>query len=114
MSIGGEASSAWGKQSPIEGESPESKVVRIGDGDLGIEDVVHLARAEARADLHDDAEYRGALRASAKLVAEQQQAGREIYGVTTGVGASVVNRIPEPLREAMPLNLLRFHGVGTG
>jgi histidine ammonia-lyase len=88
--------------------------VRFGDRDLDIEDVVGLARGDLRAALSDDPAYRRRLDRSAGLVAALQQSGREVYGVTTGVGASVTNQIPEALRAGMPLNLLRFHGVGTG
>ncbi len=92
----------------------EVEKVRFGDGDLAIEDVVGLAREERRASLSDDAQYRRRIAESLRLVAEFQRSGREIYGVTTGVGASVGNQIPAALRADMPLNLLRFHGVGTG
>ena len=92
----------------------ETPTITIGNRDLRIEEITQLARGDAEAELCADAEYRGHLRASAKLVASCVQAGGEIYGVTTGFGASIVNRIPEDLRDEMPLNLLRFHGVGTG
>lgn len=88
--------------------------IRVGAAGIEIEDVIRLARGVAQAELSSDPEYRGRLRASVKLVEAHQQSGNEIYGVTTGVGASVVNQVPGPLRDAMPLNLLRFHGVGTG
>lgn len=90
------------------------ETVRFGEGDLGIEDVVGLARRQRSARLSDDPACRRRLAASVDRVAELQRAGREIYGVTTGVGASVGNQIPASLRAGMPLNLLRFHGVGTG
>ena len=37
-----------------------------------------------------------------------------MYGVTTGVGASADNTIPESLRAELPQHLVRFHGCGTG
>lgn len=92
----------------------EVESVRFGDRDLDIEDVVGLARGDLRASLSDEPAYRRRLDRSARLIAALAQSGRDVYGVTTGVGASVTNQIPEALRTAMPLNLLRFHGVGTG
>ncbi len=89
-------------------------VIVVGPGDLEIEQVVAIARGRATATLDPDPEFRGRIKAASKLVGEAQQAGHEIYGVTTGVGDSVGNRIPPTLRDEMPLNLLRFHGVGTG
>jgi histidine ammonia-lyase len=41
-------------------------------------------------------------------------AGRPIYGVTTGFGDSCVNEIPRQALAMLPLNLVRFHGCGTG
>jgi len=81
---------------------------------LSIDQLMSLVRGEASVSLTDDPECRGRLRAAAEFVAESQLEGAEIYGVTTGVGASVENRIPASLRDEMSLNLVRFHGVGTG
>jgi len=89
-------------------------VVQVGADPLSIEAVTSLARGEGAVALTSDPDYRARLRATATFLANSQQAGASIYGVTTGVGASVDNRIPQSLREEMPLNLLRFHGVGTG
>jgi histidine ammonia-lyase len=88
--------------------------VVVGRASLCIEDIVRLARGECEAALDADPTYRSQLRAAQNWVAQHQQAEGEIYGVTTGVGASVENHIPETLRTEMPLNLLRFHGVGSG
>jgi histidine ammonia-lyase len=41
-------------------------------------------------------------------------AGTPIYGVTTGFGALVSERIPEALQHALQVNLLRSHAAGTG
>lgn len=38
----------------------------------------------------------------------------QIYGVTTGVGESVLNSLSQTAAERLPLNLLRFHGCGVG
>jgi histidine ammonia-lyase len=37
-----------------------------------------------------------------------------IYGITTGVGASVANSIPPELAGKLGTNLMRLHGCGTG
>lgn len=81
---------------------------------MTIEDVVDLAHGRIGVRLDPDPAYRERLRAAQKWVVESQRAESPIYGVTTGVGASVNNLIPEGLRDQMALNLLRFHGVGTG
>ena len=86
----------------------------VGDEPLSIEDVLAAARGDRRVTLDDRPETRERIEASRRAVSDELARGREIYGVTTGVGASVENEIPEPLRAQMPLNLLRFHGCGTG
>jgi histidine ammonia-lyase len=37
-----------------------------------------------------------------------------VYGVNTGFGDSCVNAVASEHVTAMPLNLVRFHGCGTG
>jgi len=106
-----------GKVGAFAGGDPQAtaeSIVRIGEQPLRIEQLTSLARGESRVALAGAPGFRARLRASAEIVDQSQRDGVEIYGVTTGVGASIENRIPEDLREEMALNLLRFHGVGTG
>jgi len=81
---------------------------------VSIENVLTIARGEAAVALSDRPEYRDRLERGAAFVQESHRAGVDIYGVTTGVGASVENQIPTPLRDSMARNLVRFHGIGTG
>jgi len=80
---------------------------------LTIEDVVALARGERRVALDPDPELRRRLERAQQIVAEAQRRD-PVYGVSTGVGASAGNLIPESLRATLPHRLLRFHGCGTG
>jgi len=86
----------------------------LGRHPLTLAEVLALARGECRATLDDDPGYRRKLERSRAVVAEAQQRREPVYGVTTGVGASVSTPIPESLRDEMPHNLIRFHGCGTG
>ena len=72
-----------------------------------------LARGERPVALDPDPALRQRLERAQQVVAEAQQRD-PIYGVSTGVGASAGNLIPESLRHALPHRLLRFHGCGTG
>jgi len=85
----------------------------LGRLPLSIEEVVALARGDRRVDLDTDPELRRRLERSRQIVDETQRCS-PVYGVTTGVGASADNLIPEALRHELPLHLLRFHGCGTG
>ena len=90
------------------------RTVVFGTKALRIEDVVALARGEARAVLDRDPAYRERLEAARVLLRRLHEKGVPIYGVTTGVGASVGNAIPPELSDALGLNLQRLHGCGTG
>jgi histidine ammonia-lyase len=86
----------------------------VGELPLRVEDVVALARGRARVALDPSPAVRGRIRASRRALEQGLRAGTPIYGVRTGVGASVGNQIPDDQLDAMPLHLLRFHGCGTG
>ncbi|OGH00329.1 MAG: histidine ammonia-lyase [Candidatus Lambdaproteobacteria bacterium RIFOXYD1_FULL_56_27] len=64
--------------------------------------------------LTGDPDYRSRIEGAAEFVAAAWREHKEIYGVTTGYGASV-GRVVEPsLVEELPLHLVRFHGCGLG
>jgi histidine ammonia-lyase len=81
---------------------------------MTIEDVVALAHGTARVELDDGPEFRGRIDASARGFAQRLAAGQEIYGVTTGFGESCVNTVAEKYFADLSLNLVQFHGCGTG
>jgi len=86
----------------------------VGAAWLSIDDVLALARGERRAALDADPAYREKLARSRAIVERAESDGGTIYGVTTGVGACVGTAIPRDLRNELPVNLMRFHGCGTG
>jgi histidine ammonia-lyase len=92
----------------------EKREIVIGAGRLTIEDVETLASGRAEAVLSDDPEFKVRIDASRRAFVEALSSGNAVYGVTTGVGASVANTVPEALRAEMAHNLYRFHGCGTG
>ena len=86
---------------------------KLGRTPLTIEDVVALACGDGRVALDPDPDLRRRLERSRQIVDEAQRRD-PVYGVTTGVGASAENVIPESLRHELPYHLMRFHGCGTG
>jgi histidine ammonia-lyase len=86
----------------------------LGREPLSIESLVAIARGRAQVALDEDPALRSRIVASRAAVVARLEAGEPFYGVNTGVGASVRNRIPGELQDALPLNLVRFHGAGTG
>lgn len=94
--------------------SAERRTVLVGSTPLSIEDIVDLAHGRARALIDDDEVLRTRIAASQRMVEDALLEGRRIYGVTTGYGASAVHAVDPSVAEVMPLNLLRYHGCGTG
>ena len=86
----------------------------VGAGWLSISDVLALARGERRVALDGDPSYREKLAKARATVERAESDGGTVYGVTTGVGACAVTSIPPDLRGELPVNLMRFHGCGTG
>src|SRR5262245_56670576 len=95
-------------------EAPARAARALGLRPLTLEETLALARGELRAALDDDPDHLRRLERSRAVVAESQARREAVYGVTTGVGSSAGNAIPEALREELPHHLLRFHGCGTG
>jgi histidine ammonia-lyase len=94
--------------------SGSPRTVAFGDAPLTIEDVMSLARGIARPVLDASPAFRARIDKGADIVAERVRRGPPIYGVTTGFGASSGTEVSAELAAAMPLNLLRYHGCGTG
>jgi histidine ammonia-lyase len=90
------------------------QVIEIGERPLSIEDVVALALGEARPAIDADPALRARIDASVRVVREAVASGRAIYGITTGFGASAEFAVSGEVASRMPLNLLRYHGCGTG
>ena len=86
----------------------------VGRAPLCIEDILGVAEGRIRVALDPDPGYRALLDRGAAAVERALDEGRVIYGVSTGVGASVGNAIPDGLRDLLPVNVVRFHGCGTG
>lgn len=87
----------------------------IGSQTLPVSSVIAIARGDCgEIALDHDPDFLARLKSSQCAVETGLAAGGQIYGVTTGVGASVGNQIPAELQDQLPHNLLRFHGCGTG
>ena len=88
--------------------------VSLGAAPLRLEDVWALATGERRPALSDDAAVLGRLEKGAAMIERALAEGNRIYGVTTGYGASAGHEVDPLIADVLPLNLLRYHGCGTG
>src|SRR5688572_18583906 len=92
----------------------ERATIRLGQTALHIDDVVALADGRARVSLSNDPDYERRLEASLSLLRRALAEGQPIYGVSTGFGDSCEVAVPENEIRRLPVNLVRFHGCGTG
>ena len=94
---------------------PAPRAVRpVGRDPLSIEDVVRLARGEAVPALDPDPAFRARLHRSCEHLRKAVARGDRVYGVTTGFGDSCETEVPGTEAVEMAMNLVRFHGCGTG
>jgi histidine ammonia-lyase len=88
-----------------------AQLVMVGQSPIRIADVLAITEGRARVILDPSSVLRQRIRKGAEMLAGNASV---VYGMTTGVGASAKVEIPESLQQELPLNILRFHGCGTG
>jgi histidine ammonia-lyase len=88
-------------------------VTVVLDGEsLSPEDVAAVARDGSEIEIADDARER--VRASRDRVEDVIESGEAVYGLNTGFGELVDERIPREEIEQLQTNLLRSHAAGAG
>ena len=88
--------------------------LEIGSTHQTLENLLALARGTRRPMISRRAEYRARLAEEHEVVSRALARGESVYGVTTGVGASVVNEIDAAHRSDFVRNLFRMLGTGVG
>ncbi|WP_327050507.1 histidine ammonia-lyase [Halomicrococcus gelatinilyticus] len=86
--------------------------VRVDGESLTPADVERVARDDARVVVPEDARER--VRAARDRVEEVVESGQAVYGVNTGFGELVDERIPADEIETLQTNLVRSHAAGAG
>jgi histidine ammonia-lyase len=87
-------------------------VIWLGETRLTLDDVLEVARGDARVELA--AEARKRVRAGRALVDRAVAEGRVIYGITTGFGELKDRHIPAADAQQLQVNLVRSHCAGVG
>ena len=90
----------------------EVGVVRVGMGPVSRDEVVAVARHDARVTLVPDA--LAALAATRQRIEALAVADRPVYGVSTGFGALATRHIPGDRRVDLQRSLIRSHAAGSG
>ena len=86
--------------------------VPVGIGPLSFDDVVAVARDDARVEITPDALEE--IRKSRKIIEGLAEDVEPHYGVSTGFGALATRHIPAPLRAQLQASLVRSHAAGSG
>jgi len=94
--------------------APGRACVVFGPATVGVDEIVAVAGGASDVALSLDPAWLARLEAGRDLLRRSLSDGSPVYGVSTGVGASVGNEIPGSLQAELARNLFRFHGCGTG
>ncbi|WP_351234047.1 histidine ammonia-lyase [Streptomyces sp. NPDC002133] len=86
--------------------------VVVGTSGTTVEDVIAVARGNARIELSEDA--RTALAAARGIVDALAAKPEPVYGVSTGFGALATRHIGHDLRTQLQRNIVRSHAAGMG
>ncbi len=86
--------------------------VSVGIGPVSFEDVVAVARHDARVVL--DVEALAEVAATRRHIEELAASERPVYGVSTGFGALATKHIPSEKRAQLQVSLIRSHAAGSG
>jgi histidine ammonia-lyase len=89
-----------------------TRVVIIGIGGVTIDDVVAVARYNARVEIAE--ESRDAIRESRALIESLAVDPQPHYGISTGFGALATTFIAPELRTQLQQSLVRSHAAGSG
>ncbi|HET7323780.1 MAG TPA: histidine ammonia-lyase [Halococcus sp.] len=89
-----------------------SEPIVLDGKSLTPEDVAAVAREGIPVTVAEEA--REAVRESRERVEEVIESGEAVYGLNTGFGQLVTERIPEEDRERLQTNLIRSHSSGVG
>jgi histidine ammonia-lyase len=87
-------------------------MIAVGIGPLSFDDVVAVARDDARVEITPDALEE--IRKSRKIIEGLAEDVEPHYGVSTGFGALATRHIPAPLRAQLQASLVRSHAAGSG
>src|SRR6478735_8651395 len=88
------------------------RLVTVGTGPMTFDDVVAVARHDARVEI--SAEAHEEVRRSRKVIEALADDTEAHYGVSTGFGALATRHIPVELRAQLQRSLVRSHAAGSG
>lgn len=94
--------------------SKTESVLIGGNKAITLDQMVHVAKGGAEVRISTDNAFVDRMERSCRVLKDALAANNSVYGVTTGFGKSCGNRMAEEAALKNGLNLVRFHGCGTG
>lgn len=95
------------------GEQAQAALV-IDDGDVRLEELTAVARGGRQVCLSAAPAWAAKLQRSRAALESALQAGRPVYGVSTGVGFDSTRRIAPAEHQDLAYQIIRQHGCGVG
>lgn len=92
-----------------------NKAAIVIDGShVSFNDIIAVARYGVPVQISKSGKFVKAMEKTQKMLLESMRKGIPVYGVTTGYGKSCGKRMPHDIAMKNGVNILRFHGCGTG
>jgi len=88
--------------------------ITIGEQELSLEAILRVARDGVRVRVSDNPDFTRRIERSQTLLLKALDNGTPVYGVNTGYGKSCGKRMAREVAIKNGMNLIRFHGCGTG
>ncbi|MBS3731864.1 MAG: aromatic amino acid lyase [Desulfobacterales bacterium] len=86
----------------------------IDGSEISLQQIVRVARGEAAVEIDTGAEFTAHMEQSRDVLIHALERESPVYGVTTGFGKCCGKRMISEVAEQNGINLIRFHGCGTG
>ena len=90
------------------------KTIEIGKDKLTIENLRLAAKKKIKVKLCKEDSFTSKIKEGAAILDKALEQNGNIYGVTTGYGASCGQRLSPDQYNELPVNLTRYHGCGMG
>ncbi|RJP75458.1 MAG: aromatic amino acid lyase [Desulfobacteraceae bacterium] len=92
----------------------KNRTLVVDEEQFSLEQIIEVARGRAWITISPDEAFRTHLQKSQKILLDAMTDGIPVYGVTTGFGKCCGKRMVRDVAIQNGLNLIRFHGCGTG
>ncbi|MFP3999646.1 MAG: histidine ammonia-lyase [Desulfobacterales bacterium] len=86
----------------------------IDGSEISLQQIVRVARGEAAVEIDTGAGFTAHMEQSRAVLTRALERELPVYGVTTGFGKCCGKRMISEVAEQNGINLIRFHGCGTG